>query len=167
MSQIILKYARIAKKYREIYIYGTWPDVRASFDGAIDLPICAAVREIDEFNIYTIVENEPSFGKFIYTEHDWSILYYPTGNMEQREFKCYQNISVDGNPTVCCWKNWNPVLINSNGEILETKTVLLLCDKAGINKFEVGNGILQQSRRSGSWQYIANPALNTKPATRE
>jgi hypothetical protein len=87
-----------------IYIYGTWLDVRASFDGKTDLPICATVNWIEKFNIGTIVNNEPSFGNFIYIPRDWSILYYPTGNIKQGEFKGYQIISVDGKPTMCCQK---------------------------------------------------------------
>jgi hypothetical protein len=155
------------KKHLGIYIYGDWPDVRASFDGRTDLPICATVNWINSFYIYLKVENEPSFGKFIYIEHDWCILYYPTGNVEHSEFKGYQHISVDGNPTVCCWKNWSPILINSNGEILETIIVRSINDNAGISIFEVGSGILQYSCRNRNWQYTSNPALKTKPAVRE
>jgi hypothetical protein len=159
------------KKQREIYTYGTWPDVRVSFDGATDLPIRAIVNNVDFHEVYVDVRNEPSIGNFIYVDYttcqDYDkcfIIYYPMGNIER---SIYGYILVDGKPAVCCqtFEQRNIVLINSEGKVINAKIIYTsICDKA---VFKIGNGTLYYDEESGRWKYTANPALKTKPAARE
>jgi hypothetical protein len=149
-----------------LYIYGTWPDVRASFDGRTDLPIRAIVHGIKIFEIQFQLHSEPSFGKFICGKSDLCkiydsdsyIVYYLSGNIEQPSYIAYQNISVDSRPVVFCQSiDKKLLLIDLDGKILETKT-------AYSTPYKVDNGILKYEAESESWRYIANSALNTKPA---
>jgi hypothetical protein len=158
-------------KQCEIYIYGTWPDVSVSFDGATDLPIRAIVHGVDFHSVGAVVCNELSLGNFIYanytTCHDYEecfIMYYPTGNIEQSGFKHYENIIVDGKPAVCCQTidGKNYLLINSDITILKIETIHTSI--YGEEVFKIGNGTLYVEEKSGRWKYTANPALKTKPA---
>jgi hypothetical protein len=162
------------KKQREIYTYGTWPDVSVSFDGATDLPIRAIIHGVDYHPVWASVCSEPSIGKFIYAtnnSHDdyeeCFIMYYPTGNIEQSRFKHYENIIVDGKPAVCCLTidGKNYLLINSDGTILKTETIHTSI--YGEEVFKIGNGTLYVDEKSGRWKYTANSALKTKAAARE
>ena len=47
----------------KIYVYGDWPNLRASFDGVTDLPICVTVDNIAKFITYISVFSEPRLGK--------------------------------------------------------------------------------------------------------
>ncbi len=160
-------------RQHSLYIYGTWPHVSASFDGATDLPICAIIPGIAFFIVGVELYSEPSFGQFIcwrtlYISPKCAALtYHLMGNIEQTEFKYYQNISVNGKPTVCCEKfDGRYAMINSDGkEILDIETAH--SEISDDYTFKVGNGTLKYEPKSKSWRYIANPALKTKPATRE
>jgi hypothetical protein len=160
------------KKYRYVYIHGTWPDVRASFDGKTDLPICAVVPGIEEFKLDAMLESEPSFGKFIYTlstlqnNEYCTIIYCLNRNIEQSKCNVYQELSVDGKPATLCKTVDNKyIIIISSGEIIETETVYSTEPDCII--FKVGNGTLQYSDEDDIWKYTANPALKTKPAIHE
>jgi hypothetical protein len=161
------------KKYREIYIHGTWPDVRASFDGVTDLPIRANVQGINLYQVCIELSNEPSFGKFIfiYTHQNgdyYFIIYYPTGNIEQSVFKGCRSISVDGLPAICCQTiDRRFVIINSDGEVIDAKVVYPKVENDDEVVFEIGSGILCWRGRDLGWKYTANPALKTKAAARE
>jgi hypothetical protein len=159
-----------------IYIYGTWPDVRASFDGATNLPICATVDNIVGFLPLVYVYSEPRFGKnFIY---GMSGLYYPLGEIRYFIIHCikeniegikniskstYKFLFVNNKPAVCC-RNINDefILINSDGIIIETEVSY----SQESHTFKIGNGNLNYNRNKSGvfWTYISAPALNTKPA---
>lgn len=47
-------------------IYGRWPDVRASFDGDINMPLRIYDYDVILFTNSTWVFNEPRLGPFIY-----------------------------------------------------------------------------------------------------
>ncbi len=161
--------------HRKIYIYGTWPNVRASFDGATDLPIRAIVHDVDTYDINAVVHNEPSFGSFIHAYSFYLscyfIIYYPTGNIELSDFGNYRSICVDGKPAICCQTSDKSklkfMLINSDGEIINVKVVYPTIFDEYV--FNIGNGILQRKYDSHTlyWKYTANPALKTKAAARE
>jgi hypothetical protein len=154
--------------HRKIYIYGTWPDVRASFDGVTDLPIRAIIHDVDTSGINVVVRDEPSFGKFIYAFSFYLgccfIIYYPTGNIGLSDFKNCQNICVDGKPAICCQTTDKKkfMLINSDGKIIDVEVVYPT--ELGNDRFKIGNGIMRYDSNKSIWKYTANPALNTKPA---
>jgi hypothetical protein len=150
---------------RNLYIYGHWPDVRASFDGATDLPICAIVHGIKKFVNYTKIYDEPSFGKFIYL---WLVeilgsdmIIYTHGNIEYKSHKSYQNISINGIPVICCQTMDDKyILIDINGIITQPEFVLVSRD-LNIN---VGSGTLNYISENDTWEYTANQPLKTKAA---
>jgi hypothetical protein len=82
------------------------------------------------------------------------------------KFNEYPSIILDSKPTVCCRTYDNKFLfINLDGEILETETSYSETPDSYI--FKVGNGTLKYEQEIEGWQYIANPALKTKPAIHE
>jgi hypothetical protein len=172
-STNFIKICPQCKKNRNVYIYGTCPDVcGASFDGKTDLPICAVVHGIKELKLHEILESEPSFGKFIYTlsKHQnkvhCTIIYYLNGNIEQSKNEGCREISVDGKPDIICQTvDEKCIIIISNGEILETETVYSIEPQYMV--FKVGNGTLRYSNEHLEWSYTANPALRTKAAIHE
>ncbi len=171
-----IEYCAQCKIYHRIYVYGAWPDVRVSFDGKTDLPICAVVHGIKGFKIKALLESEPSFGKFIHIYPVYSydfvdsekraIVYYPTGNIEYTKVKNYQGISIDGKPAVCCHTvDGKDIIINSDGKIINAEIIYPTITNGAI--FKVGNGTLKYNYERTSWTYTANPALKTKPAIHE
>jgi hypothetical protein len=169
-----VRYCPRCKVYRGIYIYGTWPNICASFDGVTNLPVRALVNKID-ISVFAALFNELSFGKFIYTsslyQHyaNYAIIYYPTGKIEQTKFKRFQNISVDGKPAICCksLESGRFMLINSDGEIINVEIVYSTDINGTI--YKIGNGMLKSVYELDKmyWTYTANPALKTKPAIHE
>jgi hypothetical protein len=160
------------KMLSRIYVYGAWPDVRVSFDGATDLPICAVVHGIKIFKTTATLFSEPSFGQFIYTYpidqsyENCTIIYYPIGVIKQNKMENYRYLTIDGIPVVCCQTiDDKCVIINSNGEVLDTEIVHSA--KSEYTTFIIGNGILKYIKNNNYWIYTANPALKTKPAERE
>jgi hypothetical protein len=116
-------------KLFRIYIYGTWPDVRASFDGVTDLPICAMANNIEEFLPFINVCNEPRFGKnFIYgmSGEKYFIIHCIKEIINRLQFVIceYKNLYVNDKPAVCCRNiNGEFILINSDGHIIETEVI--------------------------------------------
>jgi len=152
-----------------IYFYGKWPNVRASFDGVTDLPICAIIPGVKTLTRTTLY-CEPSFGKFIYTGsmnpdiNKYAIIYYPTGNIEYKKDITNQGTSIDGKPVVCCRTIDNKyIIINSDGKIPDVEIVYSTDNNSDV--FKIGNGTLQYEYGfTYKWVYTANPALKTKPA---
>jgi hypothetical protein len=154
------------KKQRSLYTYGDWPDVRASFDGVTDLPICAIVHDIKSFVHYTRLYNEPSFGKFIYLFIEeifgCDMIIYTHGDIERKPHRSYQNMSIDGIPAICCKTINNEfIIIDINGKIIQPEFYLICRDSYII---DVGSGTLSYEDEDDIWKYTANPALKTKPA---
>ncbi len=148
-------------KQRLIYIYGTWPNVRASFDGATDLPIRIMVYGIEYFELIVKIYNEPNMGKFIYAwvasddNSDRVILFCQ--NIEKAE-SLHQNISVDGEPVICCrTMDLECVLINTRGEIIETEA--FYSTDSDPDSFNIGHGILKYTYMGDSWTYNSNPEI--------
>jgi hypothetical protein len=142
--------------------------VRASFDGVTDLPICAIVPGVKSLKP-TKLFSAPSFGKFIHVTATYididkhAIIYYPTGNIEYIKERTHQGIIIDGKPAVCCQTiDSKYIIINSDGEIIETETVYATVKY--IDDYKVGNGTLRLIHRLAMWEYTTNPALKTKPA---
>ena len=170
-----VKYCPQCKKYRGLYIYGTWLNVRVSFDGVTDLPIRTIIHDIDIFNLWAVVDNEPSFGNFIYVYSIYqnivntAIIYYPIGKIEWSSFEHCPNIIVDGKPAICCLTidRKKFMLINSDGEIINVKVVYPINFDEYV--FNTGNGILRReySSYTSYWKYTTNPALKTKAEVRE
>lgn len=159
-----------------VYIYGDWPNVRASFDGVTDLPICAIVNNIVELLPFVYVYSEPRFGKnFIYGLSD---LHCSLGKMEYFVMHCikenldgiknisrssYKFLFVNDKPAVCCCNVYGEfILINSDGHIIETEVSY----SQGRKTFKIGNGHLNYNYDESGvfWTYTSAPALNTKPA---
>jgi hypothetical protein len=159
-----------------VYVYGEWPDVRASFDSVTDLPICATVDNIEKFVTYINVFSEPRLGKtFIcgvnYERFEKTNRYFImdciNAKIDGRQTAARYgiNLFIDNKPAVCCCTiDDKSILINSDGHIIYTEVVY---SKTG-DAFKIGNGYLISTHtgiRWGSvWQYISAPALNTKPA---
>jgi hypothetical protein len=136
------------KQYR-IYVYGEWPNVRASFDGITDLPICSILPGVKTLKI-TKLFDEPSFGKFIHassTNQDiekHAIIYYPTGDIEYTKVRNYLGININCKPAVCCRTIDNKCkIINSDGEMPNVDIVYATDNNSAT--FKIGNGILQFS----------------------
>jgi len=159
----------------KIYVYGDWPNLRASFDGVTDLPICVTVDNIAKFITYISVFSEPRLGKkFIrginYDRFEKTNSYFIMDCINvkidsQQTTTRYSNIFIDDKPAVCCCTiDYKCILINSDGNIIETEVVY---SKPG-SLFKFGNGYLinmsEDYKDDKSWQYISAPALNTKPA---
>jgi hypothetical protein len=157
------------KKHRSLYVYGTWPNIRVSFDGKTDLPIYAVVHSIKSLVKYTRIYDEPSFGKFIYLWLDglfnYDMIIYTHGNIEYKPHIDYQNMSIDGIPAICCQTIDNKyIIIDINGNITQPEYYLTNQDSYII---DVGSGTLNYIAENDTWEYIANPALKTKAAARE
>jgi hypothetical protein len=158
----------------KIYVYGTWPDVRASFDGVTDLPICATVSEIEEFIPDVNVCSEPRFGKnFIYGASilhkltkgfvSYFLMYCLNEDIKGYAISSCRRLFVNDKPAVSCCNVYGEfILIDSDGLILETEVI----HSPTGNMFKIGNGYLFYERDESGifWIYTSAPALNTKPA---
>jgi hypothetical protein len=159
------------KLERSLYIYGDWPDVRASFGDATDLPIRAPIHGIKEFVEATEIIYDCNIGTFIYA-HLWRkndgfkvILRTPQVEIEHDTNGWFQNISVDEKPAICCRTYNNKfIIINSDGKKLHTEFYLV--DKY-TDSVKLQNGKIEYVYSDSTWEYKANPALKTKPAARE
>ena len=164
-----VNYCTECKKQRSLYVYGTWPVVRVSFDGKTDLPICAIVHDIKSFVHYIRLYDEPSFGKFIYLYIEeifgCDMIIYTHGNIERKSHSNYQNMSIDGIPAICCKTIDNKyIIIDINGKIIQPEFYLICRDSYII---DVGSGTLNYAIENDIWKYTSNSVLKTKAATRE
>jgi hypothetical protein len=121
-------------KILKLYVYGEWPDVRVSFDGVTDLPICATVDNIDRSIIYTNIFSEPRLGKkFIrgidYDRFEKTNSYFIMDCINvkidsQQIPNSFSDILIDNKPAICCCTiDGKCILINSDGHIIDTEVV--------------------------------------------
>jgi hypothetical protein len=164
---------RHCEEQREIYIYGEWPNVRASFDGATDLPICAMVNDIAEFP-YIKICNEPRFGNnFIYGCNlqyqvaAYFVMYGIEVTVKGCSTSVHKRIFIYNEPAICCYTvNGKFMLIKFDGSIINAKVAYSETCKL----FKIGDGYLTSEfddNRRMVWTYTSLQALNTKPAARE
>ncbi len=160
----------LCNRVLELMIYGTWPNISASFDGDTDLPFRIYDYDVMAF-IYTRVRNEPRFGPFIYGEtrivkmNKFSvynlIIYSISGEFKQLEKTIY--LTVDGKMAVCCrTANNNFIIVDEDGKIIDSQV-----SGSESNIFKVGNSYLCENiepLRNPFWTYTTEPALKTKPA---
>jgi len=170
----------------EVLLYKS-PTIYASWDGITKYKVKAHKM----LNLLKLPEcygySEPSFGSFIHGERGNElskfILYHPTKNIDMFAFNC-PVFSVGGNSTfiedfagrrysvqnldsiiaICCVTvDYNIVLIDTNCEVLDT--IFILESEPGVYKTPGGHlKCNSNSFSSLTWTYVANPALNTKPA---
>jgi hypothetical protein len=160
-----IEYCPHCKKYREIYIHGTWPNVRASFDGVTDLPICVTVNDIEEFP-YIKIGNAPRFGNnFIYGANlhyhipMYVIMYDIEVPVKGNALILHRQIFVHGKPAICCITTCGKfILIDCCGNIINAEVSY----SETCRQFKIGNGYLTNDKMV--WTYTSGPALNTKPA---
>lgn len=155
----------------KIYIYGTWPDVRASFDGVTDLPIRAIVNDIEEFP-YIKIGNAPRFGNnFIYGANlhyhipMYVIMYGIEVPVKGLTLILHRHIFVHGKPAICCITTCGKfILLDCHGNTIKAEVAY---SKTG-QLFKIGNGYLSGKFNNNTyeidWTYTSLPALNTKPA---
>jgi hypothetical protein len=158
------------EKHFEMYIYGTWPDVRASFDGVTDLPIRSTVNGIEALPYITIC-NAPRFGNnFIYGNIAkyrttmYFVMYGIEVNVEAPKYLVHKRIYIGGRPAICCITTCSKfIIIKSDGSILKAEVAY----SETCNLFKIGNGYLSGEYIDNYkmvWTYTSAPALNTKPA---
>jgi hypothetical protein len=151
---------------------GRWPNVKASFDGDINMPLRIYDYDVMLFTKSTWVYNEPRLGPFIYgyttstaknSKFNFynSIIYSISGEIKQLEETNY--LTVDGKMAVCCHTaNNNYIIIDEDGKIIDSQ---VSCSESNI--YKVGNGHLlyEYIKSLGNvWTFITEPALKTKPA---
>jgi hypothetical protein len=149
----------------KLYIYGIWPDVRASFDGATDLPILAIVNDIEEFP-YIKIGNAPRFGNnFIYGANlhyhipMYVIMYGIEVPVKGHTLILHRYIFVHGKPAICCITTCGKfILIDCCGNTIKADVAY----SETCRRFKVGNGYLTNDKMV--WTYTSLQSLNTKPA---
>jgi hypothetical protein len=171
----------------EVLLYKR-PTIYASWDGNTKYKV-KAHKMLNLLNFARCIRYiEPSFGSFIHgqcgEELSKFILYHPTENINKYSWNC-PVFSVGGDPhsvqvlgdihnsvmnlgsimAICCvTKDYNIVLIDTNCEVLDT--IFILESEPGV--YKTPKGYLKCNGNSFSsliWTYVANPALNTKPAS--
>jgi hypothetical protein len=154
----------------EVLLYKR-PTIYASWDGNTKYKV-KSHKMLNLLNFVRCIRYiEPSFGSFIHghcgEEQSKFILYHPTENIVKYSWNC-PVFSVGDDPhliAICCvTKDYNIVLIDTNCEVLDT--IFILESEPGVYKTPKGylkcNG---NSFASLIWTYVANSALNTKPAS--
>jgi hypothetical protein len=155
--------------YNEVLLYKS-PTIYASWDGITKYKVHAHKM----LNLLKLPEcygySEPSFGSFIHGERGEElskfILYHPTENIDKYSLNC-PVFSVGEDPhliAICCVTvDYNIVLIDTNCEVLDT--IFILESEPGVYKTPKGYLKCDGNNFSNlTWTYVANPALNTKPA---
>jgi hypothetical protein len=155
--------------YNDVLLYKS-PTIYASWDGNTKYKVKA--HKI--LNLLKLPEcfrfSEPSFGSFIHGERGKElskfILYHPTENIDKYSLNC-PVFRVGEDPhllAICCVTvDYNIVLIDTNCEVLDT--IFILESEPGVYKTPGGHLKCDgNSFYNLTWTYVANPALNTKPA---